>query len=124
MTVGFSTFVSLTRELCGSVADSVHSVKNNLCAGRTNVKSDNAYFSEVAPMAERSPLVYHAILSLSATYILDFESSSHLEERAHYHHTNALQLLETELIKPEIYDPGGESAAIAALLLLSHNEAR
>jgi hypothetical protein len=65
-------------------------VRTGLCSGRTNVKEDNAYKTEIAPMAEASPLVQHDVLSLSATYILDFKTSSELEKRAQHHHTAAL----------------------------------
>jgi hypothetical protein len=99
-------------------------VKTGLCNGRTNVKSDNAYQTEIAPMAERSPLVQHAILSLSATYILDYQTSLHLEAKAQHHHKSALTLLGIELNTRGNYDIGREEALVAALMLLSHNEVR
>jgi hypothetical protein len=93
-----------------------------ICPGRTVVKTDNAYKAEIAPMAEKSPLVQHAILSLSATYVMDFKQHRRLTERANYHHAEAIRLLTEELNNLTIYRPGKENAAVAALYLLAHNE--
>jgi hypothetical protein len=95
-----------------------------ICPGRTVVKTDNAYETEVTPMAEHSPLVKHCILSLSATYVMDFKQHRQLTERASFHHAEALRLLTQELRTPDVYRPGREVALIAALFLLAHNEVR
>ena len=86
------------------------------------MKTDNAYETQITPMAERSPLVKHAILSLSATYILDFKQHRRLTDRANFHHAEAIRLLAEELSTPGVYQPGKEEAVVASLYLMAHNE--
>ena len=93
-----------------------------ICPGRTVIKSDNAYEKEIMPMAERSPLIQHAILSLSATYILDFKQHDRLIERANHHHLQAVYLLDNQLKEASVYEPGKEVGTVAALYIMAHNE--
>lgn len=75
-------------------------------------------------MAGTSALVMHAILSLSATYVMDYARDIELESRAAYHHKCAVTLLGSELRKAENYGIESGDAVVAALMLLSHNEVR
>lgn len=100
----------------------VCAVITGLCPGRTNIINDNAYKTEIAPMAEKSPLVLRAILALSATYMMDFHTSPRWKKRAQQHHEDALDLLSQELHNQNNYNPGQELAVVAALTLLAHNE--
>jgi hypothetical protein len=93
-----------------------------VCRGRTVVKTDNSYLTEIAPMAVSSPLVKHAILSLSITYVMDYKANPDFEHTARDHHMKAVQLLGQELRTMENYKPGKEEAVVAALCLLTHNE--
>ena len=74
-------------------------------------------------MAERSELVKHSILSLAATYMLDFgRNNASLQAKALHHHSTAVDILGKELSNMEIQTPGKEEEVVAALLLLAHNE--
>jgi Fungal specific transcription factor domain len=74
-------------------------------------------------MAEKSALVKHAILSLSATYVMDFKQHRRLTDRANFHHEEAVRLLTEELGDLSIYRPHKEEAVVATLYLMAHNEA-
>ena len=100
------------------------SVVGPLCAGRTVVASDNTYKTEVAPMAAHSECVKHALLSLAATYLMDYSADAQLKARANLHHRHTIRLLGRDLQKLENYDIGQGDAVVAALMLLSHNEVR
>ena len=97
-------------------------VKGPLCKGRTVIESDNTYLIEIAPMADTEPLVRHAILSLSVTYVRDYMHDVGLEAAAAYHHKQAVTLLGKELRKKGNYDIEKGDAVVAALMLLSRNE--
>jgi hypothetical protein len=73
-------------------------------------------------MAQTSALVRHAILALSATYIMDFQTSPELESRAQYHYDMAVNLLGQEINTLDNYNPGKGDAMVAALMLMSHND--
>lgn len=64
----------------------------------------------------------HAILALSASYVLDYRRNEILEMRANFHHMKAVMLLSEELKNKENYTPGKEAALISTLILLSHIE--
>ena len=102
-----------------------HTDLTAICPGRTVIESDNSYKTEIAPMAERSQLVQHCILSLAATYMLDFARDDPLlKAKANYHQKSAVEMLGLELSRMEVQSPGKEEGVIAALLLLAHNEVR
>lgn len=73
-------------------------------------------------MAETSNCVRHAILSLAATYVMDFERTQSIKSRANYHQREAIRHLGRELKLIETYDVTKGDNIIAALMLLSHNE--
>ena len=73
-------------------------------------------------MAEKKPVVKHAILTLAASYILDFNPSEGVRQRANYHYGKAVLLLGEELKDIENRVPGKGEALIASLIVLGHNE--
>lgn len=73
-------------------------------------------------MAQKSPVVKHAILALAATYVMDYKRSKQLMLRAHQHHLKAVYLFGIELHKAENYEPGNGDAFVAALMTFNHNE--
>jgi len=73
-------------------------------------------------MAVTNECVKHAILSLAATYVMDFERDDQIEARANFHHKRAVELLGRELKDRETYGVAKGDAIVAALMLLSHNE--
>ena len=73
-------------------------------------------------MTEKIECVKHALLSLSASYVLDYTPAANLKERANLHHRKAVELLELELRKEETYQPGGGEAAVCALSILSQED--
>ncbi|KAK1768160.1 fungal-specific transcription factor domain-containing protein [Phialemonium atrogriseum] len=90
--------------------------------GRTVIEGDNTYKTEIAPIAAENDLVKCCILSLAATYVLDFVQTPTLLQRAGFNHKKSMVLLTEELNKPDTYKPGHEVAVLAALTLLAHNE--
>src|SRR5690348_5168750 len=96
--------------------------KTAISSGRTVVPDDNLYLREIVPIAEQSACVKHAILSLSASYILDFKNCYPLQKRGNYHHKKAIVLLQQELRKDANHVPGEEFAIVAAVIIIGHNE--
>ncbi|KEY72242.1 hypothetical protein S7711_00241 [Stachybotrys chartarum IBT 7711] len=94
----------------------------SVCNGRTVVHSDNTYLKQIAPMAERSLLVKHTVLSLCSSYILDWYFDKTVEDRASWHHRQAVRLLGRELNNGANRAPGKGEPLIASLILLCHNE--
>lgn len=73
-------------------------------------------------MAESSECVKHALLSMAATYVLDYAPSDKLKANANVHHKQAVKLLNLELAKTETYNPGGEEVALCALSILNQED--
>ena len=73
-------------------------------------------------MAESSECVKHAVLSMAATYVLDYAPSDRLKAKANVHHKLAVKLLDLELAKAETYQPGGEEVALCALSVLNQED--
>ena len=94
-----------------------------LCGGRTVIPSSNLYLQQFAPMVREDEGVKHAVLSVAASYVPDFQRDDRLVARANLHQRCAINLLGRPLNTPEIYTPGKEDAVIATILLLEHNEA-
>ncbi len=84
--------------------------------------NDNTYLKQIAPMAEKSLLVKHTILTLASSYVLDWYFNEELEKRASWHYDRAVTLLGQELNNRanRITDKG--EPLIAALILFCHNE--
>jgi hypothetical protein len=92
-----------------------------ICKGRTVIPSDNTFLRQVTPIAEKSDLVRHAIISLAATYVLDFNRRPEILERAELHHSNGVALLSKCLRDKTSYFPGKAEHVLAALVLHCHN---
>ena len=73
-------------------------------------------------MTEKSELVKHALLSLAASYVLDYTPAENLKSRANLHHRRTITLLNEELAKKETYQRGGEEVAVCALAILSQQD--
>ena len=73
-------------------------------------------------MAERSECVKHALLSLAASYVLDYAPADNLKARATLHHSRAVRLLDSELAKAGTYQPGGGEEAICTLAILNQED--
>jgi hypothetical protein len=73
-------------------------------------------------MADASDLVKHSLLSLAATYVMDFRQYPQLTARSNFHHQMAIEHLSREIQRSEVYCPKKEDALIAALYILAHNE--
>ena len=92
------------------------------CEGRTLLPASNIWLHGVAAMAEDNECVKHALLSMAATYVLDYAPSEKLKAKANVHHKQAVKLLNLELAKMETYKPGGEEVALAALSILNQED--
>ncbi|KAL8928156.1 MAG: hypothetical protein Q9208_001866 [Pyrenodesmia sp. 3 TL-2023] len=92
------------------------------CSGRTLLAESNGFLNEVTPMAASNHCVKHALLALSATYVLDYHPSKELEQVANMHHKRAVMLLSQALNSEKTYTPDGEDAVVAALALMGHND--
>lgn len=73
-------------------------------------------------MAAKSECVKHALLSLAASYVLDYTPAENLRRRANLHHRRTITLLNEELAKKETYQRGGEEVAVCALSILSQQD--
>lgn len=94
------------------------------CEGRTLIDNSNVWLHNVAAMDEESECVKHALLSMAATYVLDYAPSDQLKMRANVHHKRAVALLGVELAKMGTYKPGGEEVALCALSILNQEDVR
>ena len=92
------------------------------CVGRTLLERSNVWLRGVPAIAEQSALVRHAMLSLSAGYVLDYAPTEKLKRRANFHHRRALMLLGTELNKAANYEVGQEEPLLMALSLLNQED--
>lgn len=70
------------------------------CSGRTLLAKSNGFYNDIAPMAVENPCVKHALLTLAATYVLDYLPSEELRARASHHYTRAATLLDEEINNP------------------------
>lgn len=70
-------------------------------------------------MAATSEFVKHALLALSATYVLDYQPTEAMQSRANLHFKRAVDLLGEALREPTVQEVGKEDAVIGALTLLS-----
>ncbi|KAL8851387.1 MAG: hypothetical protein Q9221_003658 [Calogaya cf. arnoldii] len=92
------------------------------CPGRTLLPMTNTWLTDVAAMAERSECVKHALLSLAASYVLDYAPADNLKARATLHHSRAVRLLDSELAKAGTYQPGVGEEAICTLAILNQED--
>ncbi|KAK6331487.1 hypothetical protein TWF730_004569 [Orbilia blumenaviensis] len=93
-----------------------------ICSGRTLLENQNMHLLEIAPMADKSEGVRHAVLSLTSAYLLDYRPHDAIAQKANYHYKQAISWLTKELSDVKNYDPGKEEALVTTLLLLIHNE--
>ncbi|KAF2458504.1 fungal-specific transcription factor domain-containing protein [Lineolata rhizophorae] len=93
-----------------------------VCGGRTVISDSNMYLQQIAPMVCSSPLVRHAVLALSISYVLDFSRTETLEARANLHYKRAIHLLGSEVNNALSFAPGNEDAIVGAICMLVHNE--
>ncbi|KAL8897114.1 MAG: hypothetical protein Q9207_007375 [Kuettlingeria erythrocarpa] len=82
------------------------------CSGRTLLAESNGFLNDITPMAASNHCVKHALLALSATYVLDYLPSKELERVANMHHKRAVILLSQALNNEKTYIPGGEDAVL------------
>lgn len=73
-------------------------------------------------MVASDECVKHAVLSLAASYVLDFEWNEKLLARANLHQKRSVHLIGKALNDLETYSPGKEDAVLAAIVILAHNE--
>ncbi|KAL8882246.1 MAG: hypothetical protein Q9198_000725 [Flavoplaca austrocitrina] len=92
------------------------------CPGRTLLPMTNTWLGDVAAMAEKSECVKHALLSLAASYVLDYMPAENLKARATLHHRRAVTLLDSELAKAGTYQPGGGEEAVCTLAILNQED--
>ncbi|KAF3244687.1 hypothetical protein TWF192_007622 [Orbilia oligospora] len=93
-----------------------------ICSGRTLLDKQNIHLLEIAPMADKSKGVRHAVLSLASAYLLDYWPSPSFAARANYHYRESIKWLTEELKNTQNYEPGKEEALVTTLSLLIHNE--
>ncbi|KAF3284315.1 hypothetical protein TWF970_011533 [Orbilia oligospora] len=93
-----------------------------ICSGRTLLDKENIHLLEIAPMADKSKGVCHAVLSLASAYLLDYWPSPSFAARANYHYRESIKWLTEELKNTQNYEPGKEEALVTTLSLLIHNE--
>ena len=89
------------------------------CSGRTLLAKSNGFYCDIAPMAADNDCVKHALLTLAATYVLDYLPSEPLRDRANWHYNKAVALLDEGLKSSETREIGKEDAIIGALVLLN-----
>lgn len=115
------SFIGNPRPNIESKANYLFSDITAICKGRTVIPSDNTFLRQVTPIAEKSDLVRHAIISLAATYVLDLNRRPEIMKRAELHHSNGVALLSKCLRDKTSYLPGKAEHVLAALVLHCHN---
>jgi hypothetical protein len=118
----FCTCSSKTTPPPGLMLTMIRLVIIAICGAVSLIPSGNCYLTDIAPIAANNECVKHAILALSATYILDYSNEDHIKTRANFHWKRAVHLLTRELNDSGLCEPGKEDSVVAALVLFSHNE--
>jgi hypothetical protein len=107
---------------CSPMLTMIRPVIVAICGAVSLIPSGNCYLTDIAPISAKNDCVKHAILALSATYILDYSREDHIRTRANFHWKRAIHLLTRELNDNGHCEPGKEDSVVAALVLFSHNE--
>jgi hypothetical protein len=91
-----------------------------ICAGRTLLPKTNGWREALAPIAESDPCVKHALLALSAGYVLDFNPNDALRNRCNFHFRRTCDLLNKKITDPRYRAVGKDDAdaLIAAFRIL------
>ncbi|CAG5153244.1 uncharacterized protein ALTATR162_LOCUS3096 [Alternaria atra] len=89
------------------------------CGGRTLLPKTNFWLNDYAAMAADNECVKHALLSLAASYVLDYIPSEVLLERANRHYTRAVKLLTDALRDPHQQASGHDDSLVCSLVLLT-----
>ncbi|EXJ92219.1 hypothetical protein A1O3_00769 [Capronia epimyces CBS 606.96] len=92
------------------------------CRGRTLIPQNNAWLTEITPMAESDPIVQHSLLALSGAYVLDYVQSDDLRQRTNRHYAKACELISQALSNAESHDVGKSAALVAAVILLEADD--
>lgn len=92
------------------------------CAGRTLLPKTNFWLRDIAPIADKNEAVKHAVLALSAAYVLDYKPIPAIQARANYHYKMAVELLDKAMRDPTSHEVGKDDAIIAALIMLLSND--
>lgn len=93
-----------------------------VCSGRTLLDKQNIHLLEIAPMADKSEGVRHAVLSLASSYLLDYRPDPVIAAKANQHYRLSIEWLTKELRNTENYEPGKEEALVTTLVLLIHSD--
>lgn len=70
-------------------------------------------------MADSNRCVMHSVLSLAATYVLDYTQASLWRDRANFHYKEATRLLGLALKDKEAHEIGKEDALVSAMIILT-----
>jgi Fungal specific transcription factor domain len=89
------------------------------CAGRTIIDKSNSWASDLARMFDASASLRHAILALSAIYILDYKPKDDLRRLANKHYRAAVTLLSRDMENPLSQRIGKGDDIIAAIACLN-----
>ncbi|KAM5464524.1 hypothetical protein MferCBS49748_005408 [Microsporum ferrugineum] len=88
------------------------------CPGRTLLGGTNFWMKEILAMAQEDPSVKHALLALSGSYWLDYNSQPSLRERVNYNYDQAKEMISVALRKPQTQAIGQGDNLIATIVLL------
>lgn len=94
------------------------------CNGRTLMQQSNCWANEFAQIAVNDTCVLHAVLCMSATYVMDYHESVTWQNRANYHYRNATSLLNRALRDSDYKQPGKEDIVVTALNILTCHDVR
>ncbi|KAH6634685.1 fungal-specific transcription factor domain-containing protein [Chaetomium sp. MPI-SDFR-AT-0129] len=94
---------------------------NAYCPGRMLLPG-NYWYHEVPAIAVKHACARHALLALSASYVLDYEPTEEMRMRANRHYSTAVKLLEDALNSETTYAIGQDDGVVAAMILIFCNE--
>ncbi|KAK4141811.1 uncharacterized protein C8A04DRAFT_30656 [Dichotomopilus funicola] len=94
---------------------------NAYCPGRMLLPG-NYWYHEVPAIAVKHACTRHALLALSASYVLDYEPTEEIRMRANRHYYTAVKLLEDALNSETTYAVGQDDGVVAAMILIFCNE--
>lgn len=69
-------------------------------------------------MAQHDECVKHAVVALSGSYLLDYNSQQGLRDRVNYHYDQAKQMISVALRSRQNQDIGQGDNLVAAIMLL------
>lgn len=86
--------------------------------------TENYFGADLIPIAVGDIGTKHALLSHSASYVLDYQPTEEMRIRANYHYRNAVQHLSQTLAREDTYRVGMDDSSVASIIMIFTSDVR